>query len=183
MLSLLFVWSLLTLSSIVSDVSGRCGGNINLANLNWASRHGQSILFLEHLQRKAVEENLFEWKSALASEEYQVRLRQIESESSGRPTDPFDDCTDDASIMTILVDRVTMLEDRMANCNMDSGINPYHGRGELQMRKVALLQSELRRQRVMTQRMAMQVSYITSRIGCGEGRTRLSQLLSISNEF
>ena len=177
--------SLLILSSTVTDVSSRCsGGSINPVNLNWASRHGESLLFLEFLQRKAVEENLFGggWKTALASEEYQMRLRQIESEASGRPTDPLDDCADDASSITILTDRVTMLEDRVANCNMDSDINPCYGQpygGEIQMRKMALMQSELRRQRVMIQRMAMQISYITARIGCSEGETRSFHLFYI----
>jgi len=173
MLQLLFVLSLLTLSGNVPEVSGRCGAIINPANLNWASRHGQSILFLEHLQRKAVEEDLFNWKNDLASEEYQVRLRQIESEASGRPTDPFDDCADDASSLPILINRVTMLEERLENCHMDSGmINPCYGKsygGENQMRKIAHMHSELRRQQVIIQRMAMQISHITAQIGCSEG--------------
>ncbi len=42
--------------------------------------NAENLLFLEHLQRKATEEDLYEWKIHLSTAEYQARLDEIQSE-------------------------------------------------------------------------------------------------------
>ena len=175
MVPLVLVLSVSILLGVGTDVSGTCNVRNDQLDINWASHNAQSILFLEHLQRKATEEDLYEWKTFLASDDYQMRLRQIESEAHGQP---IDDCgSQDVLSPTMIMDRLAMLEERLVVCSGGGPIaagpcfGPNQGPqgGEILMRKMTLMQNELRRQRAMIQRMNMQMSYLSTIFGCTDG--------------
>ena len=84
--------------------------------------------------------------------------------------------------MSILIDRIGMLEDRIGTCYQDSPmLTPCGGGGggggEINMRKFALLQAELRRQRMMIQRLSMQIAFL---MPCEEGTTSTTNSDSVA---
>jgi len=86
--------------------SARCATR-GLPDLTWVRANAENLLFLEHLQKQAAEQNLYGWRSQLTSAEYQARLDQINT---------GEECEE-----VSLADRVAMLEERLVTCGGATG--------------------------------------------------------------
>lgn len=55
--------------------------------------NAENLLFLEHLQKKATEQDLYEWRIHLSTPQYQARLDEIQSEECAAANTPSSDCS------------------------------------------------------------------------------------------
>ena len=85
-----------------------------LPDLAWIRANAENLLFLEHLQKQAAEQNLYGWQSQITSQDYQVRLDQI------RAGDGLDcggaSCGGGSCDDSMLLERIVALEERLASC-------------------------------------------------------------------
>lgn len=95
-----------------SNVKSETKCSQRLPDLAWVRANAENLLFLEHLQRQAAEENLYGWRSQLSSQDYQARLDQI------RTGQVVEQCTSDEDVN--ILERMSVLEERLGNCGGES---------------------------------------------------------------
>ena len=132
--------------------ASRCRGSVPNSDLSWFKNHAQALLFMEHLQQRAAEEDLYGWSSLVSSDAFRNQLRDLESEFV-IPDDldcPFDQPAAQGS--NSLAERIAFIEDRLESCTAGcSGVaGASQGAGEglsVVLRRMSELQDELMRQR------------------------------------
>ena len=142
----------------------------------WIRENAENILFLEHLREQAAEDDLYEWRSKRSSADYQTRLDQLlsvddstcvssscgssecSSSSSCGSACATSVCSEDSSM---LVDRVSVLENRCGESSSCGQTVSCASGCEMSDQKILLLQSELRKQRQLIQRLYQQVTIIS----------------------
>lgn len=177
-------------SQQLAGTARAAGCQSGLPDLAWVRANAENLLFLEHLQKQAAEQNLYGWKSELSSQDYQVRLDQIRSGSAWEcgASSCGGGCED-----SMLLERIVALEERLASCGGITHDNPFDiedrpqviqtilggcgggmdcgGGCEIYSQRIIILQGELRRQRAMIQRLYQQITIISgSSSGCSQGK-------------
>jgi len=153
-----------------------------LPSLAWVRSNAENILFLEHLRRQAAEGDLYGWRSQLGSEEYQSRLDDLlsmgTSSECGSSSCGTSDCaTSECSSSScsssscedssMLIDRISVLEGRCGESSCGGEMSCGGGGGcEMYGQRMLILQAELRRQRLMIQRLYQQVTIISQSSSC-----------------
>ena len=137
--------------SIDEEVGGGQCPNVN-SDLSWFRKNAQALLFMEHLQKRATEENLFDWSKQQGSDQYRSRLRSLENQFV-MPEEIPDDCYDQMPIPQKIAQRIAFLEDRLEGCGSAQPC-PYAGAesgagfgSSLMLRRLSVIQAELMRQR------------------------------------
>lgn len=147
-------WILLVVVTIQIVASQRQCPNSYLNNdLNWFRQNAQTLLFMEHMQQRAAQENLYDWSNQLGSEQYRSRLRSLENEFV-TPDEIPDDCYEQMPIPLSISQRIGFIEDRLESCGSCGGGGggggdgvPVSAGGVGMMRRFSMLQAELMRQR------------------------------------
>lgn len=150
-----------------------------LPSLAWVRSNAENILFLEHLRRQAAEGDLYGWRSQLGTEEYQARLDDLLS--MGTSTEcGSSSCTSECATSecsssscsssscedsSMLIDRISVLEGRCGESSC-GGEMSCGGGCEMYGQRMLILQAELRRQRLMIQRLYQQVTIISQSSSC-----------------
>lgn len=157
--------------------------NVN-RDMSWFRQNAKTLLFMEHLQKRAAEENLYGWSDVTGSEQYQSRLRRMENQFV-MPEEIPDDCYDQMPIPQKITQRISFLEDRLENCGSAQpcaygggeteedfpggglGLRTIYTRSEvgggyggLGLRRMSIIQAELMRQRNVIRTMRMRLAAI-----------------------
>lgn len=146
--------------------ASRCRGAMPTNDLNWFKNHAQTLLFMEHLQQRAAEEDLYGWSSLVRTDDFRNQLRDLESEFVV-PDDldcPFEQ--PGASGGGNLAERLAFIEDRLENCASGctgvAGASPNAGDGVgVMMRRMSELQEELMRQRNVIRNMRVRLMSVS----------------------
>lgn len=141
-------WILLAVAAIEIVSSQRqCPSSYLNNDLSWFRQNAQTLLFMEHMQQRAAQENLYDWSNQLGSDQYRSKLRNLENEFV-TPDEIPEDCYEQMPIPTSIAQRIGFIEDRLESCGSgqpcggDGG-----GAGAGMMRRFATLQAEVMRQR------------------------------------
>lgn len=138
--------------------------NVN-RDMSWFRQNARALLFMEHLQRRAMEENLYDWSKMSSSEPYRARLRSLERQFV-MPEEIPDDCYDQMPIPAKISQRIAFLEDRLEGCASSIPQSPCSsydpavrevGGGGLVLRRLSMMQAELMRQRNVIRMMRMRM--------------------------
>lgn len=137
---------------------------------SWVRQNAENLLFLEYLQSEAAKGDLYGWKAILQSDEFQQKLDSLRSGITTLPGELDQDCGVEVD-ESVLIDRISSLESRFSSCGgggFECGMACGSG-CELNDQKLMVLQAELRRQRMMIQRLYSQVIILSSSGGnnCG----------------
>lgn len=145
---------------------GQCQ-NVN-RDMSWFRQNARALLFMEHLQKRAMEENLYDWSKMSASEQYRARLRSLEDQFV-MPEEIPDDCYEQLPIPQKISQRIAFLEDRLEGCSSSIPQSPCsYGSGEmsggfgggLALRRLSMIQAEQMRQRNVIRLMRMRLAAI-----------------------
>lgn len=150
--------------------------NVN-RDMSWFRQNAKSLLFMEHLQKRAAEENLYGWSDVLGSDQYSSQLRRLENQFV-MPEEVPDDCYDQMPIPKRFAQRISFLEDRLESCGSaqpcaydeeemrlregyTGGIRlrASYG-GGLALQRLSTIQAELMRQRNVIRMMRMRLETI-----------------------
>lgn len=107
--------------------------------------NAENQLFLEYLRRQASENDLYGWKSVMDTDDYQGRLNEI------RVVNENCDSGDD------VFERINVLEGRLSNCGETVNCGRSCATNCDDGGKWITLQNELRRQKLMIQRLYSQI--------------------------
>lgn len=145
---------------------GQCQ-NVN-RDMSWFRQNARALLFMEHLQKRAMEENLYDWSKMSASEQYRARLRSLEDQFV-MPEEIPDDCYEQLPIPQKISQRIAFLEDRLEGCSSAIPQSPCsYGSGEISggfsgglvLRRLSMIQAEQMRQRNIIRLMRMRLAAI-----------------------
>lgn len=145
-----------------ANQNGQCPNAYLNNDLSWFRKNAQALLFMEHLQRRATEENLFDWSKQQGSDQYKARLRTLENQFV-MPEEIPDDCYDQMPIPQKIAQRIAFLEDRLEGCGAPQpcsydGTESNVGFGSsLMLRRLSVIQAELMRQRNVIRYMRMRL--------------------------
>lgn len=125
--------------------------NVN-KDLSWFRQNAKSLLFMEHLQKRATEEDLYDWSTLTKTDRFRSRLRSLENQFVV-PEEIPDDCYEQMPIPQKISQRISVLEDRLESCG--SGQKPCTRSldaddgyiGAPVQRRLSMLQAEMLRQR------------------------------------
>lgn len=158
---LLFIQIEATPQEIDQDVGSQCP-NAN-KDLSWFRQNAKSLLFMEHLQKRAAEENLYDWSKLLGSEQYRSRLRSLENQFV-LPEEVPENCYEQTPIPQRIAQRIAFLEDRLEGCGQQQPCGYGGGEvsgggygGSLVLRRLSMIQAELMRQRNVIRVMRMRL--------------------------
>lgn len=154
-------WALLLVSIVIAfaessarDEKKPCTRSLRDGNL--LRSNAENLLFLDYLRNQANQNNLFGWKKKLATDDYQKKLRSL------RSLDTVDECED-----SDVTDRIKVLEEKYLQCGT-SDDQPCQSCAEgcnFDTRFVAI-QAELRRHKVIIQRLVSQVVLLSQHQPC-----------------
>ena len=170
---------LFLLLALVANSKANPASSPAVPSAAWIRENAENILFLEHLREQAAEDDLYEWRSKRSSADYQTRLDQLlsvddstcvssscgssecSSSSSCGSACATSACSEDSSM---LFDRISVLENRCGESSSSCGGGEFSSCGgncEMYGQKMLMLQSELRKQRQLIQRLYQQVTIIS----------------------
>lgn len=137
-------------------------------SIEWVRKNAENMLFLEYLQSEAAKGDLYSWRSLFESSDYKNKLESLRASLTTMSTDASEDCGIEREESTILdrtlLDRLSTLETRFASCGSNYECSSGCGSSNCEMydQKLMVLQAELRRQRMMIQRLYSQIIVISS---------------------
>lgn len=157
-------------AELISDESGEIGDTSQCPNsylnkdMSWFRQNAQTLLFMEHLAKRASQDNLFDWKKEQVSDKYRSKLRSLEDQFV-MPEEIPDDCYEKMPIPQKISQRISFLEDRLEGCGAaQSQPCPYAdepavgGYGSsLVLRRLSAIQAELMRQKNVIRLMRMRL--------------------------
>lgn len=124
-------------------------------DLSWFRENAKSLLFMEHLQKRATEEDLYDWSKLTQTDRFRSKLRSLENQFD-LPEEIPEDCYEQMPIPQKIAQRISFLEDRLEGCagsaqrpctrTLEDEDVDYVGGGHAQ-RRLSMLQAELLRQR------------------------------------
>ena len=150
-------WILITAAVTISYGLVRASSELNCPSndLSWFRQNAKTLLFMEHFQKLAVAENLYNWSSEMDTEEFQQKLNSLENKFV-LPEEMPDECYEQMyAAPQGLIERIGFIEDRLQECSSSGRIgngSPCYG-GEsgasttMILRRMSVLQTELMRQR------------------------------------
>ena len=164
----------------------KSSASASLPSSAWIRDNAENILFLEHLRRQAAEDDLYGWRGQISSEEYQARLDQMLTMNTecGSSSCASSECSSSSSCgsacatsacsedYSMLFDRISVLENRCGESSSSCGGGEFSSCGgncEMYGQKMLMLQSELRKQRLMIQRLYQQVTIMSQTSGGCDG--------------
>lgn len=104
------------------------------ANINWVRDNADNLLFLEHMKQQASSQNLYDWQTVSKSSDYQTRLEDIRTSTDcSRVVEDFD------------------ISETSVSCGSRCDDN-----------RLVIFQAELKRQRLMIQRLYSQIVVLQS---------------------
>lgn len=141
-------------------------------DLSWFRQNAKSLLFMEHLQNRASEEDLYDWSKFQQTDRFQSRLRTLENQFI-LPEEIPDDCYEQMPIPQRISQRISFLEDRLEGCGssqsrpcrLEEDVDDYSGGA---MRRLSILQAELLRQRNVIRQLRTSMASLTQKC---EGQT------------
>lgn len=154
-----------TLQDSAGDLAeaGQCPNSYINKDLSWFRQNAQTLLFMEHLQQRAAQENLFDWSKEQGSEQYRSRLRRLEDQFV-MPEEIPDDCYEQMPIPQKIAQRISYLEDRLEGCGAAqaqpcpySEVNVGGFGSGMALRRLSVIQAELMRQRNVIRFMRMRL--------------------------
>lgn len=134
-------------------------------DLSWFRRNAKSLLFMEHLEKRAAKEDLYDWSTLMGSEQYRSRLRSLENQFV-MPEEVPEDCYEQMPIPQRIAQRIAFLEDRLESCGSAQPCTLAGGEvdasyaGGLVLRRLSMIQAELMRQRSVIRMMRMRIATI-----------------------
>ncbi|KAI9553105.1 hypothetical protein GHT06_020996 [Daphnia sinensis] len=147
----------------LGEISTQCPNSFVNKDLSWFRQNAQTLLFMEHLQQRAAQENLFNWSREQGSEQYRSRLRNLEDQFV-MPEEIPDDCYEQMPIPQKIAQRISYLEDRLEGCGAAqaqpcpySEVNVGGFGSGMALRRLSVIQAELMRQRNVIRFMRMRL--------------------------
>ena len=149
----------------IGETNSQCPNSYLNKDLSWFRQNAQTLLFMEHLQQRATQDNLFEWPKEQGSEKYRSKLRSLEDQFV-MPEEIPDDCYEQMPIPQKIAQRISFLEDRLEGCGAaQSQPCPYAGEpsviggygSSLVQRRLSAIQAELIRQKNVIRFMRMRL--------------------------
>lgn len=147
----------------LGETGQQCPNSFVNKDLSWFRQNAQTLLFMEHLQQRAVQENLFNWSREQGSEQYRSRLRNLEDQFV-MPEEIPDDCYEQMPIPQKIAQRISYLEDRLEGCGAAqaqpcpySEVNVGGFGSGMALRRLSVIQAELMRQRNVIRFMRMRL--------------------------
>lgn len=150
----------------IGESLSQCPNSYLNKDLSWFRQNAQTLLFMEHLQQRASQENLFDWPKEQGSEKYRSKLRSLEDQFV-MPEEIPDDCYEQMPIPQKIAQRISFLEDRLEGCGgaaqsqpcpyaAESALGGGYGSG-LALRRLSAIQAELMRQKNVIRFMRMRL--------------------------
>lgn len=126
-------------------------------DLNWARQNAENMLFVEYMRRQAAANDFMGYRSQMDTDDYQSRLDEVRSMA---------ECGMDNGGDPALNDRLGMLEERIISCGQTDSSYSNCGTScntncEFYGQKINSFQIELRRQRLLIQRLYSQILVIS----------------------
>jgi len=103
---------LLLIVATTIGAQSECPGPIG--DLRWFQNNAQTLLFMQHLQEKAIVEDLHDWPAQIATDTFQERLQQLKNDLA-TPEEVSEECLQQMSPPG-LYQRLTALEMRLERC-------------------------------------------------------------------
>ena len=151
-----------TSGTVLRNQAAQCPNSYVNGDFSWFRENAQSLLFMDHLQQKAAQEDLFDWAKEQRSEDYRARLRSLENQFL-MPEEIADDCYEQMPIPQKVAQRISYLEDRLEGCGSTEPC-PYAGAetsggfsSTMILRRLSVLQAEMMRQRNVIRFMKMRL--------------------------
>ena len=145
--------------------SNQCPNSYLNKDLSWFRQNAQTLLFMEHLQQRASQDDLFDWQKEQGSEKYRSKLRSLEDQFV-MPEEIPDDCYEQMPIPQKIAQRISFLEDRLEGCGSAAQSQPCPYAAEpvvggfgssLALRRLSAIQAELMRQKNFIRFMRMRL--------------------------
>ena len=134
-----------------------CPQHVN--DLGWFREHAKTLVFMEHLYKKATEENLFNWKNEMDDDGFRDQIHELES-SFISPEQLGDDCYERA-LPHGLIQRLSHLEERVGGCGPEPGpCGDFEPANPAVFRRITIMQEELARQRSLVHQLRLRINVI-----------------------